>query len=425
MTRTLAKLVLAMLAAVVALLLVEGVLSLGFKKSLRPKTALDPSRLFAPGATNAAPINGIFASNIDPAVAHTLRLNADLVDRTAKFHTGALGIRERQGPAPAANALRVVVLGDSVAFGASLTDEETIASRLEAALAEARGPSARPAACFTVAVPGWNHRNAVQFLADHFEEFAPDVVVYLPVSNDLYDSLSIGEGGLTLIAPDPMSEQPLLTVNHESLFAYQFFLAARVERGEVKNAVTSLDDIGPPGVLSDLGAESRRRYDDNADSILRLEHDLAARGKKLAVFFYAEDPGSSTYTWILRERLLDRGLVAPEIPGLARMSTELGLPGDPHPNAECARGLARMIAEGLLENGLVDKGEGRPLPEMPALVGTNRATRPDAATIRARAAAARAEGARILQSEIDLTTGRGFQQVLGGMNPDGRWLFTT
>ncbi len=417
MSRVIGRMLLAIVAVAVTLLLCEGVLSLGFRKSLRPRPAFDLERMFQPGAENAAPINGIFASNVDPAVAHTLRLNAELTDRSAKFHTDAIGLRARP-PIPA-NALKIVVLGDSVAFGAGLADDETIGSQLEATLNAVRGPSAQPVAVSTVGVPGWNHRNAVQFFVDHFEEFDPAVVVYLPVSNDLYDSLSIAESGLQQIASDPMADDPLLTVNHESIFAYQYFLGGRVARGEVKDAVTSLDDVGANGVMSDLGPESKARYDDNADSIARLESDLVARGRKLALLFYTENPGDPTYAWTLRERLLARGIVAPDLPGIAHMTKELGLPGDPHPNPTCARGLAILIAEGLLSHGLVDRGEGIPLPELPALVRDARAEPRDVTTIHAEAARCKAEAMRILQPTIDLGTGRGFQQVIGGMNPDG------
>ena len=98
MSRVIGRMLLAIVAVAVTLLLCEGVLSLGFRKSLRPRPAFDLERMFQPGAENAAPINGIFASNVDPAVAHTLRLNAELTDRSAKFHTDAIGLRARSLP---------------------------------------------------------------------------------------------------------------------------------------------------------------------------------------------------------------------------------------------------------------------------------------------------------------------------------------
>ena len=114
---------------------------------------------------------------------------------TMQFATDELGMRARAGPPPAADAPRIVVLGDSVAFGFGLGDEDTLAAQLERLLGGR-------VACSTVAVPSWNCQNAWRFLLDHLDRLRPDVVLYFPVENDLEDGYGVTEAGQRRTAED-------------------------------------------------------------------------------------------------------------------------------------------------------------------------------------------------------------------------------
>src|SRR5262245_39823401 len=118
----------------------------------------------AAAASNA----GEFRVDADPRVGYTLRANAELRTILAPYETDAIGLRRRVGPPPAPQARTLALVGDSVAFGFGLQESECLAPRLEDALAAACGDvdGARDLVCRTVAVPGWNARNACAFLLD-------------------------------------------------------------------------------------------------------------------------------------------------------------------------------------------------------------------------------------------------------------------
>jgi hypothetical protein len=137
----------------------------------------------APADEPGAAASGMYALHDDPLVGYVLQPDADIRWGEALVSTDHLACAG--APPPPDDALRLVVLGDSVAFGFGVDDEQALAARLEARLAELRGPDERPVACRTVAIPSWNHRAAAAFLLDHWDELRPDLVLYLPIGNDV------------------------------------------------------------------------------------------------------------------------------------------------------------------------------------------------------------------------------------------------
>jgi hypothetical protein len=422
-------------AALLALLVAEGISSLLTGRPLLARLAARPggigsrtagldaalrARDAAGGETvrsvRDSPLS-VYRFDSDPRVGYAPRDTtlAPLPDQP--FRTDALGMRVRPGGEPPEGCQRLVVLGDSVAFGMGLRDDETLAAQLEAVLADARGPAAPPLACFTVAGPGWNHRNAVSFLLDHFATYDPDIVVFLPTSNDLADTYAVDEAGRSRVGYDPAAADPLLAVNWESLHFFEHDLGERVAAGETEGCEPG--EIGPFAMIADIGPESRRRYDENAASIVVLAETLQRLGRHLVLLHVSEDGINSGYAWFLRERLLDRGLAVPEIPGLVTLSEEFTLGKDTHPNAATSRALALWVAADLLQRGWVVPGANRPLPDVGETFTRHRVPPRDRETIRAKAHEFREEGLAALQSTIDFRTGRGFAQVYGGLNPDG------
>ena len=225
-------------------------------------------------------------------------------------------MRRRPGPPAAEDALRIVVLGDSVAFGFGVNDDEALAPRLEARLAELRGAAERPVTCLTVGVPSWNYRAAIAFLFDHWDELRPDMVLYMPMANDLYDIDSVFASGMRRPAPDPASTDPwlMVSVRYLSTLLVTPFLQPR---GQLPR-----DEQGVDVVISDICAESRRRHDDNADAIVALDRELAARGCRLAIVWNA----MTTYMWCISARLHERAPELPAIPLLKWARSEFLLP---------------------------------------------------------------------------------------------------
>jgi hypothetical protein len=391
-----------------ALLVAEGALSLLAGWSLRPGRDERPQPA-APAPPSdeerRAAVAGTFVVHEDPLVRYTLRPDAELRFVDVPAHTDATGQRVRPGPPPPADALRVVVLGDSVAFGYGVADDETLAARLELLLAASRGPAARPLACFTVGAPSWNHRTALHYVSDHWDELRPDVVVYVPVANDLSDAADVYEGGAQRLAPDPTAADPWLLVSRSQLTA--------VEQNLGEGWPTPA--LGAIALEADLSPESARRYDENAASIVALHDLLAARGSRLLVI-HSE---LFEYVWHLDLRLR-AARPALELLFIERFVPEsFKLPADQHPNAATVRQRALVVARRLLELGFVDAGAGEPLPE-PSREFSEVLSQPgDQDKIAARDERSRADALAKLRPVIDLSTGEGFRQVFGGLNLDG------
>jgi len=421
-----AKLLLSLGALLVTLFLIEGFFSLVVGRSLRQllwpvpvpfdlRTQTDDER-----RTAALTSNGLLRVHPDPLVAYVFRSEADLEILGAAVRTDGLGMRARAGAPVSGDAVRIVVLGDSVAFGVGARNDETLAHRLEEVLRKARGPGAPPVVCRTVAVPGWNHRNAVHFLLDHLPEYEPDIVLYLPIGNDLSDSDGVWETGHRRTIHDLGAADPWLVV---SVGAGYEFLAALGRRLLMSGVRLDGMDIGTMVVGADVTPESRRRYDENAGSIALLDRSLRSRGARLVLVQHSADTGTQrrrdNYFWLLRERLLEAVPSLPVVHLMRDVPARFTLPGDPHPNPEAFRVYAVWIARALLEREWISRGEGNPLPALAADVESLRARPRTAQEVRALAEAARDDARGRLRSAVDLESGLGVGQIYGGINPGG------
>ena len=303
MGRIAARIVLGLVAATVTLLLVEGSVSFLLGRSLlrpRPFVGLATLMSSGDGVEMATDSREQFRIHPDPRVGFALRRGEGMKILESTFSADRLGVRGRPGGAGPPGARRVVILGDSVAFGAGVNDDETLACQLETMLASALAEGAAPITCHTVASTGWNHRNAVSFLLDHYDEYDPDWIVYIPIENDLTDTYGVYENGNRRIGHDAVSPRPWIAVNDEPRFLLTYHLAQRVWDGEVSETIDP-SEVGPAAITADLSAESSRRYDENVASIARLRRAADARGARVALLFYTEEASRNGHTWILRE----------------------------------------------------------------------------------------------------------------------------
>jgi hypothetical protein len=408
-----------------ALLCAEGALSLAGAPTLgaRLRPVVDavtpaPVRLLGDAERLAAEGDdgehgGIYVEHPDPLVRYVLRPDSAFRILDGTVSTNALGLRRRPGPPAAEGAVRLVVLGDSVAFGYGVDDDQTLAARLEQHLAASLGPAARPVACHTVAVPSWNHRAAVAALTDHWDAYEPGIVVYVPVPNDLSDANSVLSTGQMRLQPDPTAADPWLVVSRSRLGSLEAAFETHLRaRGRAPADIAG--EFGPTALEADIAPESSRRYDENAASIAALERLVRARGGRLLVALAT--PGA--YAWHLLDRL---GALAPDLAVLMLervVPPEHTLGVNNHPNAATLDARATWIARELLARGWVDPGEARPLPDVPSGYAALRGPAPAPHELRERAAAAREHARESLHHELDLRSGRGLRQVYGGLNHD-------
>jgi len=426
MARVGTKWMAALLAGAAVLLLAEGLVSLATGRSLLRRAGgesgavrLPPTeaRAVPPGDEDrrrAALQNpGLYRVHRDPLVGYVLKSDAEQQILQGTIQSDHLGLRARPGgPAPA-GALRLAVLGDSVAFGYGLDDDQTLAAQLEAQLDASRGPGLPPVAGRTVAIPGWNHRNAVHCLLDHLDEIAPDIVVYLPVNNDLIDTDGLWETGHRRSAPDVASSDPWLQVGVRTSWPFLEPLKAEVAAGGDPGEIAAR--LGPLLLNSDLPVESRRRYDENAADIELLERTLAGRGARLLLVSYVEDE----YATHLLRHLAQQDPELAVLRLLRSFPKELQLADDPHPNAQAVGAMATWIGAELLRRGWIEPGAGHPLPAVAPAVEALRSGPESAAALIAASDAARAAIAAQLRPALDMTSFEGVNQVYGTLNDDG------
>jgi hypothetical protein len=412
-----AKLALGCGAALIVTLAAQGVAS-WFGRDLRRGFRPDPVRAIE--ATLRAGIEGRGAANEgsyqrhpDPFVRYTARAGATIEMLGVPAGTDALGMRKRNGDAPGADALRIAIVGDSIAFGYGLRDEETLAARFEHHLNVARRDGARPVACFTVAAPGWNHRQSASFLLDHFDAIAPDHVLVLPISNDLYDAEAVDLGGSRVADGDPAAFDPLLVVSANGPSLLRLGLDALRRRAGFSPADPRL--AGPEAVTSGLGPESQRRYADAARSLVAIERATAQHGGSTFAIEYLR----GEFTTLLRATAERAGFRGTWIPLLARIGPQLTLKSDPHPSASTIDGLARILVArlgDLLLNGACDEAAiPQPAELSPWLAPPD--PHPTAA-IDGAAARVRRDLAARLRDRYDADSLEGVRQVLGGIHPD-------
>lgn len=405
--RLVRALALALVAATLLALLLEGALSLASGASLRElflfrahdgEGGLELEREQAVAA-RATP--GPYRVAEDPLVGYTLKLESELELSSeglgASVTTDALGLRARRTPVPG-SAVRLVVLGDELAFGLGLAEHETLAAELERRLAPALG--GRALVCTTVALPGWNGCNALRFLLDHLTELAPELVLYVPGADDLADAYGLDEAGHRRALPDPSVPEPLLEVRAGIPGAR---LAALRRRGVEPR-------LGPEVLAAGLSASSRLRLALLARALGRTSTRLARTGARLVLAF----PEASDLRRELLAELARQGLELPEIPLLAELRAEDTLPGSALPSATTSALLAGWIAEALCARGwLAGADPSRLGAQSP---GRRAAELGPAAALEA-SRVRRAELEQRLEPRLVPAERIGLQQVYGGLGP--------
>lgn len=353
----------------------------------------------------------------DPAVGFTMKWNDErkIVDAIAR--TDAFGQRVRVGPEPEAGAPHVVLLGDSVAFGFGVADDQTFMHHLENQLAATLAEGAKRPIVTTIACPDWNNRAQIRYLQNHLGRVNPDVVILMSVTNDLDDQHHVNEFGGREPGYDPAigPHKPHATADQ----FWQLWRAVkdRLPRLYLMRLMTkdSLHYKVMHVIMSGLGPDSKRRWSQLRNRTLALARRLEARGCKFMMALRYQDPF---------ELMLDQELrsVAPDIAIRYFFSNRMPydrLETDSHPGPAFVRAGAWCMADELIKRSWLPGVGARPLPPLEERFRERLATTPPLGEVTKRVAEHRDRMRGFLEPGIDLSTGRGFHQVYGGVLPTG------
>lgn len=400
------------LATILALLLCEGGYSLWtgeplLRQLLGPMTLshlrMQEDERVAAGQLTAGP----YAVPVDPHVGLQRKGKHRATYNGVPSNTDARGLRIRIGPPPAAGARRVLILGDSVAFGFGVKDDETLAHYLEAVLAEAGGENTPCPVVRTVACPGWSFLNAKRFLLDHLEELAPDIVIFIPIGNDLDDSFAVLETGHRYVDLDPALGA---TVPYCST---QLHIELAV--GLVRSRILLRQGGGMLSfyaLTSGVTPESRRRYGEMLDGLEEIDARLRRTGGHFAVAFMSADPFNHRLLADMARR--DSKLVHTGL--FAFLSEADRLAGDPHFNPHTNKEGALRLARFLRKEKWIEGGKVFPSGAPHFRTNHFRLTREKSIEITDKWDR---DLRKTIGPTIDLTDGTGYHQIYGGIQADG------
>lgn len=242
----------------------------------------------------------------------------------------SLGLRDREFSEKEADEFRVMVLGDSVAYGVGVEIEETFARRLEPLLGESLG---RPVRTLNTGVASYDTTQELASLRK-FGLFSPDLVVLLVTNNDFM-------AGSPLQTRGPSPADRLMSVIGTSwlfravvhTFYVYYSLDVQVDRDSKswRSSLSALEQIGAYCRARDIGFATflwRRNPTPLTDALLS---DLEAAGEQ----------GSFAVTDVM-----------PWFEG-ASLGETRNSAVDSHPNAVGHEILAKGMAQSLIENGLL------------------------------------------------------------------------
>lgn len=310
----------------------------------------------------------LFVATDDPDLAYRLRPNVDTQARGVHVVTNDLGLR---GPpvakTPPAGTRRVLVLGDSVAFGFRLEQPDTFPVLLEHELETREGGAWE---VLNAGVEGYNTRYELAFLRSSLIDLAPETIVLVFNLNDYDYGPVMGPLGVLTLDQSQRMRSSSLAVQSEFLLLLRWLIATqgRVWVGDEPPVATP-----GPGDTSRFAPFDRyvsalrkqyyqepsdERWPQMVDALRGIAELCRARGIRLVVAIVPDgdqigvDEPDLTPQRKLAEVCRELALDCVDLqPTFAADSKGANLFIDiMHPNAEGQRLMARAVAAHLLED---------------------------------------------------------------------------
>lgn len=321
----------------------------------------------------------LYVATDTPDLPYRLRPGVDLVVQGSKVSVNDLGMRDRAtvSPGRTPGTRRILVLGDSVAFGWLQEEDRAFPRLLERDLRAAGGPWAGTEV-LNAGVPGYNATTEAAWFRDHGESLRPDLVVVAVNLND-FDRVPHMNGLGILSTEDDRSpawspanwSEFWLSLRWGWLLARGDARIARAPSPQATPAPRPTDASGAPQRWDPLDrwvSGIRKRFWQNPTEpqwgdLRRAWDDIVERGRGIgarvvfAVFPDGDQVGVESPDLAPQERLLglcgERGYACIDLtPAFLAAPVGLDLHKDiMHPNDEGHAIAARVVAGFLLARG--------------------------------------------------------------------------
>lgn len=250
---------------------------------------------------------------------------------------------------PGAGVERVLCVGDSVANGGAITDqEETIAYQLAGILGHQGTVEV-----LNASAPGWALGNELGWLHT-FGTFGSQRVVLIISTHDLFQEPAAAE--VAGSHPSFPTSPPVLALQN---VVVQYLLPKAFPYDE------RLKDPGAAGVES-----SERMARQNRENVLAIAGLVRGRGADLTVVFLEQEGDSGRDPTTLGAKRLFFATMAQQGIPVVTLGREVETIGrqamfrdDVHPNADGNRTIAEAIAREFRKSDIVQAGGARPLPK--------------------------------------------------------------
>jgi lysophospholipase L1-like esterase len=270
----------------------------------------------------------------------------------------SLGMRDVEPVVPnPPGRYRILVLGDSMVFGQGVAQDHMVAEVLRDRLGNANLD------VVSAGIPGWRTIDQEQFLLEHLDRLAPDLVtlVYVENDNEPYDPFQREKK-----PPERTGEaiyRYLLV--HSRAFEWAIYVYRSRIAGPAQGVLDEVDRWnalvaaqGPAFAPNDPGWIASR------DALVRMQRVLAEKGARLVVFLY--DLGTIASDAPIRDRLAEVAAsdgiriveTRPFFAGHPRETLVNSL-DDPHPNKLGHELLGAGMARTLVELGYLERSQLR------------------------------------------------------------------
>lgn len=280
----------------------------------------------------------------DTDLYYTHEPNTTASYRDFSVRINSLGMRGAEIPTKQPDEYRILFLGDSVAFGWGVEEDQTFVRQVGSLLSETLGRTVR---ALNSGVGGYNTENEWAFLNRHGERLDPDLVALVYVLNDIELTPDTPFDPMDMARPGEMAPPQLITWLMGKSWIYRTIVHFRRYRTYSTAGAAALADI-----------RGNRGWITSEEALIRISDWCETRGIPFVTYFarITTDPLSDALAPALVEIGTEKGfqvidtLVWFEAENVREMTNSLV---DSHPNAAghavIANGIANSIERIRLE----------------------------------------------------------------------------